>query len=83
MERRDLNQREAAKVLGIHYMCLNQYLQVGARRRTPGLASALRIQEKTGIPVTIWALTTVSAPKKRKIERAPSDNKQGAYSHVG
>lgn len=82
MERRDMNQREAAKVLGIHYMCLNQYLQIGERRRQPGLASALLIQDKTGIPMSIWALTKVSVTRRRKTNRPVTENKQAAYSHV-
>lgn len=83
MERRELTtQREAAKALGIHYMVLNQYLQIGSRRRTPGLATALLIQERAGIPVCIWKETRVSATKRRKQSNAASDSKQAVYGHA-
>ena len=46
MVRRGLNQREAAKVLAVHYMCLNQYL---SGKRRPQLAVALRIEAHAGL----------------------------------
>lgn len=55
MERRGLNQREAAEVLGIHYVSLNQFLH----GRRPGLAIALRIEQHAGIAPGVWMRTRV------------------------
>lgn len=58
MERARLTQREAAKLLGIHYTFLSQILSE-TRDRTPALATALRIERVTGIPVEAWVPTDV------------------------
>lgn len=54
MNRSRLNQREAAKLLGIHFTFLSQLLSEGANARTPALATAVRIERVTGIPVESW-----------------------------
>lgn len=60
MERRGLDQRETATLLGIHFVTLNQILH-GDRR--PGLAIALRIEAHTGINPGLWMRTQVSELK--------------------
>jgi transcriptional regulator with XRE-family HTH domain len=79
MERRGLNQREAAKVLELHFMSLNQYLH-GHRR--PGLAAALRIERHTGLPAGIWMRTPVSEKKRRKSGATVNADKQMAYGYA-
>lgn len=79
MERRVLNQREAARVLGVHYMSLNQMLR---GKRKPGLTNALLIEKRAGIPAGLWARTRVSAPKRRKSVAAVTVNNESAYSHA-
>jgi plasmid maintenance system antidote protein VapI len=51
MVRRDVDLREAAEIIGVHYTYLSKILN---DRRAPGLQSALRIQHSTGIPVMAW-----------------------------
>lgn len=58
LERSKLNQREAAVLLGMHYTHLNQIL---SGRRTPGLANAVQIEQKTGIPAEAWLASEVGA----------------------
>jgi len=79
MVRRGLNQREAAKVLAVHYMCLNQYL---SGKRRPQLAVALRIEAHAGVSAGLWALTSVSASKRRKSRALLTGDKQSAYGHA-
>lgn len=78
-DRRGLNQREAAKVLGVHYMCLNQYL---LGRRLPGLAVALRIEREAGVSAGLWTRTVVSGTRKRKAKTNGNDYKHAAYGHA-
>jgi len=80
MERRRLNQREAAQILGLHFMSLNQILH-GHRR--PGLAIALRIEAHAGVPAGIWLRTAVRATKRRKTELTASASKHVGNRHVG
>lgn len=56
LEKRGLNQREAAEILNIHWVSLNQILM---DRRRPGLAIALRISQAAGIEPGIWTRTQV------------------------
>lgn len=56
MERRGLNQAEAAQLLHVHHVSLNQILM---GRRRPGLAIAMRIERHTGINPGLWLRTTV------------------------
>lgn len=79
MDRRGFNQREAAEVLEIHFMSLNQILR-GSRK--PGLAIALRIERHAGIPAGIWLRTRVSATRRRKSETPVTTDKQVGNSHV-
>lgn len=51
MERSRINQREAARIIGIHFTHLSQIL---SGRRNPGLANAVVIERKTGISVEAW-----------------------------
>jgi plasmid maintenance system antidote protein VapI len=48
---------EAAQMLGIGQVYLSQLLH---RKRKPGLETAVRIEQVTGISVESWVLTTVS-----------------------
>ena len=52
-----LNQRQAAKQFGVHYVLVNQWLR-GTRR--PGLALAYLIERHTGIAPVNWTQTAVS-----------------------
>ena len=61
MERRGLDQRETAQLLGIHFVSLNQILH-GDRR--PGLAIAMRIERHTGINPGVWLRTPVSEARQ-------------------
>lgn len=56
MERSRLTQRKAAEMLGMHYTFLSQILN---DLRTPALATAIRIERITGIPVEAWMPTEV------------------------
>lgn len=58
MVRAKLTQRAAAKLLGMHYTFLSQILRTD---RSPGLATALKIERLTGVPVEAWVTTAVDA----------------------
>lgn len=58
LDRSKLNQREAAVLLGMHFTHLNQIL---SGRRTPGLATAVQIEQVTGIAVEAWLAPEVGA----------------------
>ena len=58
IERSKLTDRAAAELLGIHYTFLSQILN-RTRDRTPALATAVRIERITGIPVEAWMPTDV------------------------
>lgn len=62
MTRAKLNQRAAAKVLGMHYTFLSQILN---NLRSPALGTAVRIEQLTGVPAESWVPTSV-APQKRR-----------------
>lgn len=57
LKRSNLNQREGAKLLRLHWTFLNQIL---LGRRSPGLANAVLIERVTGVPVEAWLSTRVS-----------------------
>lgn len=61
LERAHLTQREAARLLGMHFTSLSQIL--GQRERSPSLARAVRIERVTGIPVEAWMPTAVDAER--------------------
>lgn len=71
IDRSRLTQRAAAELLGIHYTFLSQLLN---NDRTPALATAVRIERVTGIPVESWmptdgddtAESIATIPAKRK-----------------
>lgn len=54
IERSRVNQREAARILGIDHTFLNQIL---SGRRVPALANAIRIERVTGIAAEAWLPT--------------------------
>lgn len=60
MERRSLTQRQLADKLDIHWTYVNHIL---SNRRSPGLATAIRIERVTGIPVEEWDSTQVDKPE--------------------
>jgi len=51
-----MTQREAATLLGVHYTFLNQIL---SGRRLPARDTAVRFEQKTGVPVGAWSPTSV------------------------
>jgi len=57
------SQREAADLLGVHPVVLNQWL---SGQRTPDLDNAHRIEDVTGIATESWRLTDVSNSPKRR-----------------
>jgi len=63
IERSKMSQREVARLLGFHVSVLNKVLK---GHRTPGLATALRLERVTGIPVESWTPT-------RNVKRATAD----------
>lgn len=75
MERRGVNQREAAILLGLNEV---HYSQILNGHRQPGLANAVRIEQRTGVSVESWALSELSdstavvaiSSRKRKISKA-------------
>lgn len=58
IDRSKVNQREAAVILGMDPVMLSQTLN-GVRK--PGLATAIKIEQVTGISVESWLLNPVSA----------------------
>lgn len=62
IEKKGLNQREAAKRLGFPFVTMNHYLH---NRRRPGLARLELIFTITGIPMALWLDTRVARMKKR------------------
>ncbi len=65
MRRRSFNQTEAAEYLDLHGAEVSMYLN---GRRTPGLAMAVQIERRTGIPVEAWMLTAVDGSSGRGSE---------------
>lgn len=56
IDRSKLSQRAAADLLHMHWTFLNQILN---DKRSPALATAVRIERITGIPVEAWMPTEV------------------------
>lgn len=56
--RSKLSQRAAADLLDMHWTFLNQILN---DKRSPALATAVRIERMTGIPVEAWMPTDVDS----------------------
>lgn len=52
LTRSKLNQFDGAALIGIPYAVFNKFV-LGVRR--PGLTNAVKIEQKTGIPVEAWA----------------------------
>lgn len=78
LDRSKLNQRQGAKLLGIHFTTLNQYLRAV---RFPGRELSTRIEAITGIPVAAWS-TKVGITKKRRARNADYANVGRAQTHV-
>lgn len=57
MERRNVNQREASELVGMNEVHFGQILN---GIRLPGLVTAVKIEQRTGISVESWVLTQVS-----------------------
>ena len=53
MKRSNFNQTQAAEHLGFDLPYMSQLIN---RKRSPGLANAVTIEEKTGIPVEAWLI---------------------------
>lgn len=62
-ERSRLKRYELADLLQMHESTLSQMI---AGKRRPGLATALRIEEATGIPVSAWAANQRAGLGKRQ-----------------
>lgn len=62
IEKREVNQREAAKLLGLPHVTVNHYLH---NRRRPGLSHSEKIFAVTGIPGRLWLETLVAKQKTR------------------
>lgn len=60
IERSGITQRMAAQVLGLDHTFLNQIL---SGRRTPSLASAVKIERQTGIMAGAWVPTDEGKPE--------------------
>lgn len=57
MTRRAVNQREAADLIGMNEVHLSQIM---TGQRVPGLSTAVKIEQHTGISIESWLLTEVS-----------------------
>lgn len=66
IERRGIQQNEAADILGIDQSFVSHIL---SGRRTPGLRRAVKIERITGIPVSSWA------SKRLDIKKPPQSPK--------
>jgi transcriptional regulator with XRE-family HTH domain len=71
MDRRMVNQRETAELLGITEAYLSQLLN---NKRQPGLDNAIKIERLTGIPVEAWTLSDVSKPSEASADTADNAN---------
>jgi transcriptional regulator with XRE-family HTH domain len=67
IERRGVNQREAASLLSMDHTFLNGIL---TGRRSPGLATAVSIERCTGIPVEAWMPTADGKNAERVVALA-------------
>lgn len=66
-KRLEIDQRQAARILGLHYTSYNQLLTC---RRLPGRQLAVEIETTTGVPVGAWTPTRVGKTKKRQYRQA-------------
>ena len=71
MDRRTVNQRAAAELLGITEVFLSQLVNA---KRQPGLANAIKIERMTGISVESWLLTGVNESAEPDSPEAVNDN---------
>lgn len=55
-KRQGMNEREAARKLGVHFTTYNRFI---IRVRMPSRRLAITIQDITGIPVAAWTDTVV------------------------
>lgn len=67
LERSKLTQRAGAKLLGIHYTFLSQILRTD---RSPALATAVRIERLTGVPVEAWMPTDDDEQESKPARKA-------------
>lgn len=66
-ERTRRKQNELAEYLELTDAHLSQIL---SRKRSPGLATAVRIEDKTGVPIRSWVDTPVGKVAPRMLGRA-------------
>lgn len=66
-DRSRLKQTELATLLGMTDSYLSQVL---SGRRRPGLDTALRIEEQTGVPVESWGERVIADAERRLARRA-------------
>lgn len=71
IERSKVKDYEAAALLTVHPVMLSQWL---SGTRTPGLDSAVKIEQITGIPVGSWLQTAV--PSSADDDAAPVRNRR-------
>lgn len=78
LAREGLTQREAGKLLGIHWTFLNQLLSTNYRKRCPSMRTASRIERVTGIPIVAWMPTDVDRKKRQPRKRTETAHVGGA-----
>ncbi len=69
MKRRNVNQREAAVILGLDFTVVNKLLN---GFRSPGLQTAITIERATGIPVEAWLPTEGGSSEPTAAETSES-----------
>lgn len=79
MRRRQLNGREAAKLLGFHYTLLSNYV---TGKRFPGRDNAVAIERETGIPVEAWSPTLEGKTYVPKTRRGRKQRRQRTNAHA-
>jgi plasmid maintenance system antidote protein VapI len=71
IQRRGVNQAEAAAILGVHDVFVSQIL---SGVRGVGLANAVKFERLTGIPAESWLLNAIS-PRRPPTEGRTSNRK--------
>jgi transcriptional regulator with XRE-family HTH domain len=79
MQRREVNLREAADLIGIHFTQLSKFIN---GRRRPGLKSALLIERRTGIPVEAWEDSDVDYLARHQVSMGRKSNVVKASSRT-
>lgn len=78
IKRSPMNQGEIAQVIGIHFTHLSKILS-GLR---PGLATALKIEAATGIPVSAWGDAAYAKADRKRARLAAKARLGNEISHA-